>query len=493
MRCFPLTMQEYARYLKLKEDTYFFNDGTQTHLLKIDGVLPIYYLPRNGERFNIPIQIWLTPSFPYEAPLAFVKPTADMQINPRCKIVDPNGQIWTECLKNWEAPNSTLLDVVVDMQIEFGQITPVCAKSRHSPSPSSAPQYHPNTSPPRISNDRPEVVTNPLNRSSLPVQAATSISPPKPWYEGVLGAAQQQKPAMMQDKTVKQQYYPPPIPSSSNGNIPVQSSSAVSPLSSHHAQHSQALRAKKQERDVSFRIALSRALSTKLAAALEADIGIKRSKQLEIKRELEDRASKLTADVSELQKERDSIDSAAFEISEANKQLAKWLEENEPRALAAQEAAQGDINPDLAIAMPDILSEHLLIAQAAELASRDVMEALDKAFSEDLLPLDAYLKQIREFGRRQFIARALHQKVESKQRRSANYVNVRNVKSSILTSGDVHQKPSEGQNRHCPVVVPSHDIGVSNEIVEPDDNESFNGVDILLNPLAKAARNMRTS
>ena len=73
-------------------------------------------------------------------------------------------------------------------------------------------------------------------------------------------------------------------------------------------------------------------------------------------------------------------------------QLQAWLGRNEAKA---------SVDPDTVdmaavFVAADEYSAQSLAATAADLAAEDVMLVLDKALQSGMLPLDAYLKQVRE-------------------------------------------------------------------------------------------------
>lgn len=95
-----------------------FNDGNNKELLNINGTIPVVYKSKffcrcsiNWEHYinspfwadntyHIPICIWLMDTHPYNAPLAYVRPTADMQIKVSM-FVDHNGKIYLPYLHDW--------------------------------------------------------------------------------------------------------------------------------------------------------------------------------------------------------------------------------------------------------------------------------------------------------------------------------------------------------------------------------------------------------
>lgn len=67
----------------------------------------IYYsLQTLDNTYHIPICIWLMDTHPYNAPLAYVRPTSDMQIKVSM-YVDYNGKIYLPYLHDWNPVSVT--------------------------------------------------------------------------------------------------------------------------------------------------------------------------------------------------------------------------------------------------------------------------------------------------------------------------------------------------------------------------------------------------
>lgn len=54
-----------------------------------------------GRTYNIPIIFWIHPKHPYEAPVVYVLPTANMDIQPS-QYVDANGRVHMPYLNFWK-------------------------------------------------------------------------------------------------------------------------------------------------------------------------------------------------------------------------------------------------------------------------------------------------------------------------------------------------------------------------------------------------------
>jgi len=109
-----------------KQDKFIFNDGVQRDLINIYGTVPV---PYKGQNYNIPVSLWLLDNHPYQAPIAYVKPTSDMQIKVS-KHVDHNGKIYLPYLHEWAHPNSDLLGLVQICIVTFSEHPPVYSKPK---------------------------------------------------------------------------------------------------------------------------------------------------------------------------------------------------------------------------------------------------------------------------------------------------------------------------------------------------------------------------
>jgi ESCRT-I complex subunit TSG101 len=84
--------------LLLKVAPYYYNNGTSKELLCLYGTVACQY---RGNRYNIPIEIWLQQDHPNVPPLTYVKPTPDMYVSPSSQDVQPDGTVIIPYLKNW--------------------------------------------------------------------------------------------------------------------------------------------------------------------------------------------------------------------------------------------------------------------------------------------------------------------------------------------------------------------------------------------------------
>jgi ESCRT-I complex subunit TSG101 len=88
--------------LTLKIAPYYYNDGNPRDLLCLAGTVACQY---KGNRYNIPIEIWVQQDHPHVTPLAYVKPTPNMYVSAASNDVRPDGTIILPYLKNWRHVN----------------------------------------------------------------------------------------------------------------------------------------------------------------------------------------------------------------------------------------------------------------------------------------------------------------------------------------------------------------------------------------------------
>ncbi|KAF7266140.1 hypothetical protein GWI33_020510 [Rhynchophorus ferrugineus] len=131
--------------LALEKDDYTFTDGTMKELINLAGTITTYY---KGSPYNVPICVWLLPSYPNDAPISYVKPTSNMCLGVS-KFVDPNGRISLPYLDDWIPYKSDLFGLIQVMIATFGETPAVFfkPKSDNSSHVAVAPEATPRTIP----------------------------------------------------------------------------------------------------------------------------------------------------------------------------------------------------------------------------------------------------------------------------------------------------------------------------------------------------------
>lgn len=476
---------------------FFLTFCRQQRLLIFDGVVPIYH---KKEKYNLPLVVWLPEGFPVAPPIAYVKRDDPEQFvfNPNCSIIDRanNGCIHSDYLRNWTFQLSNIRDFVCDLQIYFAEKPPLFAKRRTSDGPATA-------STPASSSSEAGLLhaVNPLAAGIDNLSSPPRPPPASDLWAGVLAPRPSPPPPQVVPPP------PPPVAMATQSSVfnpaPAQQSPAVpAPLlwngevGNPDQQRRQTV---KQQTDASYRLALSTALSARLASALEASASVELEQQLNIQGELRTRAAKLASELQKAQKEREALDTAAHELTAVGMALDQWLADNEHRAQSLRPGGSGDtaaggfrVDPDEAIVAADSLSAEALTAQATDFALEDAMSALDRALEARVFHLTDYLYRVRMIARMQFTARALLNKIAARQsleKQSAQKLRASGGSGPVLKVATSAEGEAADVARRASTGAMGVGVGTTQMPIGDLASESTSGV--LMNPLATAAKGLR--
>ena len=76
------------------------NDGTESRLVLLSGTIPIYF---QAQQYNIPVDIFISESYPRGGPKIYVRPTANMIVHPNHAHVDREGLVYLPYLADWHS------------------------------------------------------------------------------------------------------------------------------------------------------------------------------------------------------------------------------------------------------------------------------------------------------------------------------------------------------------------------------------------------------
>ncbi|XP_046870023.1 tumor susceptibility gene 101 protein [Hypomesus transpacificus] len=122
--------------LQAMMDKYVFNDGSVRDLMSLTGTIPVTF---NGQKYNIPVQLWLEESYPGSAPMCYVKPTQEMMIV-RSRHINSNGEVLLPYLEEWKHTECDLFSLVQVMSAIFGEIPPLCIRPGVEPDQATCSQ-----------------------------------------------------------------------------------------------------------------------------------------------------------------------------------------------------------------------------------------------------------------------------------------------------------------------------------------------------------------
>ncbi|XP_014247252.1 tumor susceptibility gene 101 protein [Cimex lectularius] len=356
--------------LSFKIDQYVANDGTCKNLLSLEGTIPIKY---RGNRYNIPICIWLHETHPKFPPICFVKPTPDMQIKVST-CIDYSGRIYLPYLSDWNAKKSDLLNLIRIMTEVFGDNPPLFTKPREThpvPYPTMPPQgYMPMPA-------MHDVITNYTPYQMSGITMPTPYPPqmnPTP-YENMMGMPSYQQ-------------YPMSMPQPSVATTSTVNSGTIT--------------------DEHIKASLLSAVEDKLRKKMNDQVAQNKA-ELDILQqtsyELNQGKAKLLDIISKMEKEKSDLERVFTLLKERDAELEKAKADLEERK---------EVDVDEAVITTAPLYKQILNAYAEEAAIEDAIYYMGEALRRSVIDLDVFLKQIRSLSRKQFTLRALMQKCRHK-------------------------------------------------------------------------------
>jgi len=367
-----LALLHHYKGLTPKPDKFMFNDGRERDLLHLQGTIPV---PYKGQTYNIPISLWLLDTHPYHAPLAFVKPTPDMQVKVS-KHVDAAGKIYLPYLHEWAHPNSDLLGLVQICIVTFSEQPPVYAKPKQPqnlPYPIHTPQYPPTGYPPQPG--YPPQTTGYGAQPGYPTQGGGYPPYPTPGYPQAGGY-----PPSNTGYPPGGGGYPPYPPSTQSG--PARPGTASS-ISSEH-----------------IKASILSAVEDKVRRRLREDFSQNQAECESLRRtqeELNQGQGKLTNILAKIKHEEEELDSNIRILESKKDEMEDMLEKMEEGE---------EFNCDDAVNASFPLYKQLMNAFAEEAATEDAIYFLGEALRKGAIDVDVFLKQAREISRKQFMLRA---------------------------------------------------------------------------------------
>jgi len=369
------TLLHHYKGLAPKGEKFIFNDGRERELLHLVGTIPV---PYKGQSYNIPISITLLDTHPYHAPLAFVKPTPDMQIKVS-KHVDASGKIYLPYLHEWSYPNSDLVGLVQICVITFSEQPPVFARPKQQqnlPYP-----IHGGGAGVVGGGGGPGYPTQP-SYNAQPVYPPAY--PPYPGVGGVGGGGGQYPPASVGMGG----QYPPVYPPT---NQSYQQRPSTGTITADH-----------------IRASILSAVEDKVRRRLREDV------------------SQVQAEVDSLRKVQEELNQGSTRLNtiltrveEEETELTKNIRILEMKTKEVTEVVSKveegeEINCDEAVTATNPLYKQLMTAYAEEAATEDAIYFLGEALRKGSLDTEQFLKQAREVSRKQFMLRATMMKCRDK-------------------------------------------------------------------------------
>jgi len=333
------------------------NDGTASPpVLLLSGTIA---MPYRAVNYNIPIDVYLSPSYPARAPVVFVRPVSSMEVKERHRhVAQADGKVYMPYLHNWQPHSHNLIELVVTMSSLFSNDPPVYSKPAQQPPP---PPY------------------SVIQQSQVHQQAAA---------EEQIRLAQEMSRAEEGVRRMREK-------------------------------HEEGLqREKMQQYEVQLDHEKRMQLKSNIKTALfhlqsEAKIEIENC-CFDIVR-MEKSVKILSEDEKEsqfkiLRERKQTLENYQEQVTTSTEQLEKFVISVEEE----KKSSSDELDPDAVdkIVLPDNLHSKQMLELSSENASiSDLMYFMDRALVKETLPLDVHLKEIRKLAKKQFLTRALLLKI----------------------------------------------------------------------------------
>jgi len=375
------TISQY-RGLEFYTEQFVFNDGSCKDLVNLTGTIPVGY---KGNTYHIPVCIWIVDTHPNNAPMCYVKPTADMCIRVS-RFCDHNGKIYLPYLHDWQPVSSDLLGVIQVMIMTFGDYMPVYSKPKNqqqSPYPA-----------------KPPYMAQPAGYPGYPTPGGTPGSntnyPPYPMPSSVGGFPPYppNNAAAAGGSPYPSAGYPPYPGGGGGGAFGGFGGAAQGGTGTITEEHIKASLISAVEDKVKRRL-------QERVNQVQAEIQtLNRTKQ-----ELTEGQSKIKEIIYKLEMEQTEMKKNLNILKDKDQELDKCLETIEKA---------GEMNIDEAVFTTTPLYRQLLNAYTEEAAIEDAIYYLGEALRKNVIDLEGFLKHVRQLSRKQFMLRALMQRCRTK-------------------------------------------------------------------------------
>lgn len=385
------------------EENVYVNEETQkqTAILCLTGTIPVSY---KGSSYNIPIMIQILHAHPHKAPLVYVRPTSTMVIKPS-RHVDDKGRVYLPFLTEWENQGSKvgLIELIKQLQIIFGQVPPVYAKSsqpppipsHHRPYPTPYPSSHPTGQPggyvPHGGMPMPYPTNQTSHHQGYPSSHHTSYPQ---------ASTGQYTPHTGTTPYPVSNPYPAPAPVSAN-QYPSARNTTPYPVTSTATSQNEVQRQGSVIDEQMVRMSLLSTAEDKLKQRIREVFEMGRIEQDQLvltKVQLESGNKQLTSMIQGMKDEQANL--------EANISLLEQKNEEIDNTLQKMEADSESMNVDETVVTTTPIHSQILDLFAEESAIEDTLYYLTEGLRREVVELDVFLKSVRKMSRRQFMLRA---------------------------------------------------------------------------------------
>lgn len=411
--------------LEIIIENYCYPNGACKDLISLKGTIPVMF---KNNRYNIPVQLYLADTHPYHAPICYVRPTNDMEINVS-QTVSADGRVLLPEMKEWRYPQSDIYMLINMMIFKFSEETPLFSKasrprSSTNPNGGATPSYpYPTPYPSSAANVYPSAASSqppyptgyPTANTAAPVYPGTtsntgssSTQPQYPTSNTAPYPVQTQPPYPSTNTNPYYPSMPTPYSSSNFGQTRPTLINPSYPTASNSYQQTQPSYSDDTIKPEYYKLSLISAISDK-ARIKYGELSEEKRAEIDslykVRTDLEQSSRILTASISdgelELRKIGDIIDELKKKTTQLNENINKMKHRD-------------NTNIEDAVITTTPLYHQLMNSFAEELAIQDLIYYLGEGLANKTINLDSFLKMIRLLTRRQFILRATMQKARQK-------------------------------------------------------------------------------
>lgn len=357
------------------------NNGAVSKVLILDGTIPILY---QSVRYNIPVELFLSASYPNEAPKIYVRPTESMTIKQNHKHVDMQGMVYLPYLHEWTT-KSTLIGLVELASNVFSYDPPLYSRP---PQPVAAQTY-----------THPQAGTHPTATSGAYQTATVTTAVAQTSIPAAAAVQSKSSSSSSNPQTHNFPSYTQPNPANYSSNAYDGQQNMNRPPTQ---QNSMTADMVKQ--------ALIQEVQIKILATVHNTLnGLKDNINREFNNEhyLDDSYKSATKREVEAKAQIEQYKLALAYIDSKSEEADKW---------ASEERLKPAVDINMKVTGSDDRSEQILKLYAELNAIEDVFYKLERALvseRNETVDLRTYLKEVRELSRRQFQLRAHLMKINA--------------------------------------------------------------------------------
>lgn len=315
-----------------------------------------------GVTYNIPIDIFLPPSYPLRPPTVFVRPVSSMAIRENHRHVGLDGQVYLPYLHEWRPNTHELCELAVWMSSTFGSDPPCYAKPTKSSVTSSGTG----------------------SSSSYTNNSSTSIS-------------DDQKRLALEKEIAE-------------ANMAADAARRAAAEEARLEQEAKQFKMKHDEQLLNIRaMAASKAHFRLQQLFNEARVELKR--ELKDQKLLESGKEKIESLLRDGEQKKALLIKENASLDEAITSLEIWIaaiEEHKKKCEEEKASLDNGERIDLLTIPADTHSAQMLALSAENAAIDDCIYFLDRALVKGSIPLDVFLKEVRKLSKRQFMAKVSH-------------------------------------------------------------------------------------